>query len=611
MKNGVAIYGSFDNTGDPVMADRDPNQYETILSGDIGVLDDPTDNCYHVFYHLQGTDLDETAILDGFTITGGSASGPRQSPGIYGGGMYNYESSPTIINCIFRGNLAREEGGGMYNYKSSNPIVTNCTFIDNWAAFGGGMKNVDSSPTVANCTFTGNSTGSHQRGSDGGMNNENSSPTVTGCTFSGNSGSGMYNVLDSSPIVMNSTFSDNWAYQGGGMSNHNSSPTVTGCTFTGNSAALGGGLSNYYCNPTVTGCTFSGNSAGDWGGGMYNNDSSPAVTNCVFSSNSANYDGGGMCNFESSPTLANCAFSGNSANFDGGGIYNWHSIIYSLHSNLTVTDCTFAGNSAKYGGGMYNFRSSLTVTNCILWGNTAEYDGDQIALYGSTSYPSILTISYSALEGGLYGVSIDPYCSVIWGMGNIDNDPLFVDADGPDGIIGSEDDNLRLLLFSPCIDTGDNSVVDANIPDLDGNPRIINGIVDMGAYEALGSIEADVHIVPRVINRNNHLKRIIAIMRLPEGISKSDVADEAFVLYPDGSTDGIEAIWERVIGWRRRARVFAMFDKAELMELVSGIGPVELTVTGNLISGQYIQGSDTVRIIQSRGQPRRRRGPYR
>jgi len=103
------------------------------------------------------------------------------------------------------------------------------------------------------------------------------------------------------------------------------------------------------------------------------------------------------------------------------------------------------------------------------------------------------------------------------GTGNIDADPLFVDADGPDDIPGTEDDDLRLLPGSPCIDAGDNTAVPADtadldgdgdttepVPlDLDGNPRIMddpstvdtgNGtppIVDMGACEYAPGLPGD------------------------------------------------------------------------------------------------------------------------
>jgi hypothetical protein len=123
----------------------------------------------------------------------------------------------------------------------------------------------------------------------------------------------------------------------------------------------------------------------------------------------------------------------------------------------------------------------------------------------------------------------------------------------------------------------------------------------MGAYEALLPIEADVHIVPRVISRRGRWNRIFAIMRLPEGITKSDIADDPFVLEPPGS----EATWQRVSGWGNKVTVFALFDKDEVTAELPDHGRVELKVAGKLISGQYIYGSDTIRIIQS-GRGRRR-----
>ena len=305
--NGVALYGGFPSGGS-ALQDRDPNIYETILSGDIGTLIDANDNCYHVFYHPSGTNLDETAILDGFTITAGNAdgSGP-QDPRGRGGGMFNDNSSPTVSNCTFSGNSVGSVGGGMYNAWYSSPIVTNCTFSSNSSAgFGGGMSNDNSSsPTVTGCTFSGNS--AYYFG--GGMFNLLSSPTVTGCTFSGNS-------------------TDN---EGGGMFNYyDSSPTVTNCTFSSNSSAgFGGGMSNYYdSSPTVTNCTFSSNSASDDGGGMYNiNSSSPTVTNCILWGDTAGSDGNEIALFSSSTIDVNyCDVQGGQAGiYNDGGTINWGS----------------------------------------------------------------------------------------------------------------------------------------------------------------------------------------------------------------------------------------------------------------------------------------------
>ncbi len=296
----------------------------------------------------------------------------------------------------------------------------------------------------------------------GGMYNANSSPTVTNCVFSGNQAD----------------------VGGGGMYNFNSSPTVTHCVFNGNTAnfvgtgAGGGMLNDSNSSPTVTHCVFSGNQANIGGGGMYNFGSSPTITNGVFSGNTANEDGGGMLNDTSSPTVTNCVFSGNTANFDGGGMYNGV-------SSPTMTNCVFSGNTATSdGGGVYNWNSSPTVTSSIFWQNSDSGGMDtsaQIDVFGST-----VEVNYSNVMGGWLGL----------GTGNINADPLFVDADGPDDNPATfADNNVRLSFGSPCIDAGDSSALPIGVvTDLDGNPRqldepftIDTGVgfptVDMGAYE--------------------------------------------------------------------------------------------------------------------------------
>ena len=230
MKNGVAIYGGFAGNESDIEL-RDPNANETILSGDVNGDDIPgdlttnrADNCYHVFYH-NNIGLSRTAILDGFIITGGNANASTPSSNYDGGGMYNYNSSPTVSNCTFTGNSA-VWGGGMYNY-SSSPTVTNCTFSGNEAGFkGGGMFNIVSNPTITNCMFVGNLAFSPLEDSyGGGMYNNFSNPTVTNCTFSGNSagyeGGGMCNYDECFPKLFNCTFSHNKASYGAGLSNDN------------------------------------------------------------------------------------------------------------------------------------------------------------------------------------------------------------------------------------------------------------------------------------------------------------------------------------------------------------------------------------------------------
>ncbi len=329
-----------------------------------------------------------------------------------------------------------DSGGGMYNL-SGNPAVKNCTFRENTAQFGGGMYNNNSSPRVTSCTFIGNSAYY-----GGGMHNDASAPIVTGSTFRANA-----------------------AQYGGGIRNNQSSLTLLNCTFIQNNAKKegygsghGGGMYNADSSSlTLTNCTFIENAAAGRfgrGGGMYNISSGPtSLTNCTFTGNSAFHRGGGIHGLYGSLTLLNCVFSGNSSLW-GGGMWNYY-------NNLTLTNCTFAGNRAENGGGIFNETDTgQTITNCIFWNNGAE----QIS--GSAS------VSYSDVEGG-------------WpGGNNINAKPLFIDADGADNIAGTQDDNLRLLVGSPCLNVGDNSNVPPTLTtDLDGNPRIVDYIVDMGAYE--------------------------------------------------------------------------------------------------------------------------------
>ena len=213
------------------------------------------------------------------------------------------------------------------------------------------------------------------------------------------------------------------------MYNLSSSPALLNCVFIRNQAVLGGGMLNYQSNPTVTNCTFSGN-IGPYGGGIVNQEGSPTLTNCTFSGNRADVHGGGMLNYQSNPT---------------------------------VTNCTFSGNVATDTGGMFNDSGSPTVTNCILWGDT----GGEIHNDGST-----LTLTYSDVQGGYAG------------DGNIDADPLFVDADGLDNVFGTEDDDLHLQDGSPCVNAGDNAALPGDVTtDFEGDNRIQQGRVDMGADE--------------------------------------------------------------------------------------------------------------------------------
>ncbi|MHC4641230.1 MAG: right-handed parallel beta-helix repeat-containing protein [Planctomycetota bacterium] len=293
----------------------------------------------------------------------------------------------------------------------------------------------------------------------GGIYNDSGSPTVTDCTFwrntSVNGGAGMYN-RSGDPNLTNCTFEQNASYdRGGGMFNYKADPTITECRFIGNLNTINSGA------------------------GIYNNRSNPTLTNCIFNGNTARWGFGGALGiyYINNIKLINCIFSGNSA-FYGAGAINGSNGNY-VGNTLTLINCTFAENSVDStygrGGGIHGSMYSLILNNCILWGNS-DLDGttetSQIHLYEGSN-----VIEYCCVQG--WTGTLDPD-----GRGNISDYPNLINPAGADNIVGTEDDNLRLSAGSSCIDVGTNST-DPPLPleDLDGEPRIQNGTVDMGAYE--------------------------------------------------------------------------------------------------------------------------------
>jgi predicted outer membrane repeat protein len=476
-QDGLAIYGGFAGT-ETSRSQRDPDQHVTVLSGDkdendnnktpTGITPTAIDidgaNSFHVLLFDGGSapgmggdvsaNVTGATVLDGVTVTAGDAD-RSSAPDSLGGGLY----------C---------DGAGSGN--ACSPTIKNVDFIGN-SAYSGGAAMVNN-------------------GHDGGT----SSPTIQGTTFSDNStggtpgrGGAIYNVgLEgtSSPTIRESVFSSNDAGRGGGAvyndgRNGVSSPQITDATFSGNRANDGGAI---YSN---------GDSSGT---------SNPSIRRAAFFANSSLFDGGALYNAASdgtsSPDIQNAVFTGNGG-INGGAIF--YVATSGGASSPTITNATFSGNVASQGSGgaIHNSASSGTsspqITNTILWGNSASDDGDEI--FNSNASP---LLAYSIVEGsGGSGAAWDATLGTDGG-GNLDADPQFADPDGPDGTLGTEDDDLRLEGpgsgggASPAIDAGDNSALSASV-DRAGNPRKqdVSGvsdtgdgtapIIDIGAYESSGA----------------------------------------------------------------------------------------------------------------------------
>ena len=382
------------------------------------------------------------AVVAGFTLTNGNAgngggafSGTVSNcvltgnSAVYGGGAY----SSTLDNCVLASNSASGWGGGVYS-----ATLLGCTLSNNSAPFGGGSY----SSALTNCTLSGNFAVAIGGGAmHGALYNCTLSSNICGGNSScagGNcySGGGAFQATLTDctlsgnsatngggaalSTLNNCTLNNNWASVGGGVE----SSTLNNCTLSSNGALVGGGADS----STLSNCTLISNYSTNGGGA-----NSSTLNDCILTNNTAFSTGGGAC----SSTLSDCLLLNNAAGSSGGGA-----------AGSTLNNCTVSGNSAEIGGGM----DYCVANNCIVYYNNAPIglNFSSSMLNSCCSWPQPSRVS-----------------------GNITNEPVFADLAGG---------NLRLQSNSPCINMGDNLYA-TNSTDLDGNPRVVGDVVDMGAYE--------------------------------------------------------------------------------------------------------------------------------
>jgi predicted outer membrane repeat protein len=236
--------------------------------------------------------------------------------------------------------------------------------------------------------------------------------------------------------------------------------TLSGLVIRGGNAGdtrEGGGILATGGRLVLSVCSLVKNNA--WrGGAIYIEGGELHLFQCRFVGNATSGEGGAIFDAFANIEAHNCLFTLNGAGNDGGAIF-------CDLCNIDLINCSFGANeSGGRGGAIYEYVGVEAYTgNCIFWGNSdmsGSGEGSQIYINPS----NILSIEYSCVQGwsGKHG-----------GEGNIGDDPLLVDL--PSG-------DMHLLPDSPCIDSGSNDLVGSQL-DLDGNPRIVNGVVDMGCYE--------------------------------------------------------------------------------------------------------------------------------
>lgn len=420
LPQGVTLLGGHAGAGQPFPDVRVPGFFETTLSGDLagddasGLFDD---NVQHVL-RLDTADV-TTTRLDGLVIRGGRADGA----GSDGAGAALWQTGPgpvELIDCEVRDNLAQSQG-----------VIL-----------------ADAALTLERCRVHHNIgtsvyAGAGSRLSHGHVHDNvvaGNSPTIH---------------LGASAVVEGSRFEDNEAGHGGALhltANGLPRSVIRECVFRGNLArgipfpdwpALGGAVHANGDELDIVDSRFVGNRA----------------ENLV----AAPFSGAGRGGAVSADAIAvtGCTFSGNSAaSANGAG----HGGALDLLAGARVAQCTLAGNdAAHFAGGIY-VRSPGTpnapkamVDNTIVWGNTgaSTVENSQIRAEVSTH----VLVRWSCVEALAALPSTDSVAS----------DPLLVDIDGADDVLGTDDDDLRLGAGSPVIDAGALGVLPFDVADVDGD----------------------------------------------------------------------------------------------------------------------------------------------
>lgn len=403
------------------------------------------------------------------------------------------ERDPVANPTILSGDLAGDDQPGFTNIAENVLTVVRSTAGNPWTT-----------PTLLD--------GFHvQGGTSRGGRFEVGAPTVRRCTFSQNPGGGAY--LAATALVEDCAFLGNrTSTDGAGLfiADTFTAPLIRRCRFEGNDAISdgnGGGLWVGPADAMVSDCDFvdnSANSAGLAGGGAYSA-SRARFASCRFTGNFGFGSGGGLAvagGSTPSQLVVGCSFVGNTVSSGRGG-----AVVVATQSTPNFVHCTFAQNHSGFengGLGLTTIGAKAALKGCLLWGNTADSGTTQAKqIGGSAASSTTLLMSYCNVEG---------WTGTLGGIANFGLNPLFLDVDGEDDILGTEDDSVAIASGSPCVDAGISIAFPLDATDLDGDlvvteivpvdivgqPRFaderaaadtgcaVGAVADIGAFEVQG-----------------------------------------------------------------------------------------------------------------------------
>lgn len=361
--------------------------------------------------------------------------------------------------------------GSVVTFRSGATPLSTCingfTITGGDADLGGGICCISSSPTVALNTIHGNKA---EKGA--GIHLERSSAEIRENIIRSNTayarGGGIHCLGRSGMKIAKNTIQDNIAtgVAGGGISSDEAVPWIEDNHIVNNRSPRGGGIDIWAGGGLISRNNIEDNEAtGDDGGGVHVHEAMVEIAHNTIHRNTAAQAGGAVRCWNAPSPIVNNIIAANVAAFGGG-----------LHlqgfSGPITNNSIVANSGTTFGGGIDCSDASPMISNNIVAFNLAG-----IGRFG-TAAPSLH-------NNNVFGNVVYQYWDIAPGPEDIALDPLLVDW-----VHG----NYRLLPNSPCIDTGWNAAPWLQALDMDAQPRVQGGTVDIGAYESLGAVLLPVEV---------------------------------------------------------------------------------------------------------------------
>jgi predicted outer membrane repeat protein len=460
---GLTVAGGYAGALEPDPDARDWSLYVTTFNADLlgddgplGGFENISDNSVHISRITPG---DAASHLNGIRFIRSRAV---FSPADNRGGAVNCENGSVVIeDCRFEGNKAG--AGGAIGVVNGEATIERCFVSQNQSPLGGAIVLVFGNLTMIDCSIASNSATL----AGGAISCGTSHLTATRCAFmlnsSGAANGGAIKGNNLSQIRLNNcVFQDNHGDQGGAL---NGPVIAEDCDFISNTAVTVGAVDHAGAASSFSRCRFLGNFASYECGGVRG--FGGLFVDCLFENNEAFVLEGGA--FLGGGTLINCEFRRNRATTTGGAAHVTHA--------STFVNSTFVANQGGGCGGAMFVSPGVDaeLINCNLLANSGAGNGS--AVFGAAAVTNSVIWGHAPLPFDQIGPVTFSCIQDGWpGEGNVSGDPMFVDAPGIDGILGTEDDDLRLSAGSPCIDAASNPELPADVLDIDEDGNVTESI---------------------------------------------------------------------------------------------------------------------------------------